>query len=61
MKTKPILIIAGEPKSIFFEIFFKSINKTKFKSPLIIIASKKLFLYQVKKFRFSKSKFYYFI
>ena len=54
MKTKPILIIAGEPKSIFFEILFKSINKTKFRSPLIIIASKKLFLYQVKKFKFSR-------
>ena len=27
MKNKPIIIVAGEPKSIFFEIFFKSIKK----------------------------------
>ena len=54
MKTKPILIVAGEPKSIFFEILFKSIQKTYFKSPLIIVASKKLILSQMKKFKFSK-------
>ena len=52
MKTKLILIIAGEPKSIF-EIFFKSINKTKFKSPLIIIASKIIFV-SVKSLDFQK-------
>ena len=27
MKRKPILILAGEPNSIFFEIFFKSLKK----------------------------------
>ena len=54
MKTKPILIVAGEPKSIFFEILFKSIQKTYFKSPLIIIASKKLILSEMKKSKFSK-------
>ena len=53
MKTKPILVVAGEPKSIFFEILFKSIKKIYFKSPLIIIASKKLLLSQIKKFKFS--------
>ena len=37
MKSKPIIIVAGEPNSIFFEIFFKSIRLKKYKSPLILI------------------------
>jgi len=44
---KPIIIVAGEPNSVFFEIFFKSIKK-KIKSPIILIASKKLILKQAK-------------
>ena len=40
--SKPIIIIPGDKKSIFFEIFFKSLKK-KFKSPLIIFTSKKIF------------------
>ena len=44
-----ILIVAGEPNSIFFEIFFKTINKVKVKKPLIIIASLKLIQLQMKK------------
>ena len=43
MNYKPIIIVAGEPNSIFFELFFKVINK-KIKSPIILIASKKLIL-----------------
>ena len=38
MSYKPILIVAGEPNSIFFEIFFKALKK-KYKSPIILIAS----------------------
>ena len=41
MNYKPLIIVAGEPNSIFFEIFFKVI-KRKIKSPIILIASKKL-------------------
>ena len=52
MKTKPILIITGDPKSVFYEIFFKSLKKIKLKSPLILITSYKLFQSQMKKFRF---------
>ena len=48
MKFKPIIIVAGEPNSIFSEIFIKTINKNKFKSPIILICSKKLFLEQAK-------------
>ena len=39
MVYKPIIIVAGEPNSIFSEIFFKSLNIKKFKSPIILIAS----------------------
>ena len=54
MNFKPILIVPGEPKSIFFEIFFKSLKLTKIKSPLIIICNKKILLKEIKKFNFSK-------
>jgi len=50
MKFKPILVVPGEPNSIFFELFFKVIKK-KFKSPIILIASKKLLLKQAKYFK----------
>ena len=53
MNYKPILIVAGEPNSIFFEIFFKAIKK-KIKSPLILIASQKLLLLQMQKLKFNK-------
>ena len=45
MKNKPIVLIAGEPYSIFFEIFLKSLKKIKIKkldNPIILIGSKKL-------------------
>ena len=56
MNFKPIIIVAGEPNSVFFEIFLKSINKNYFRSPIILIASKYLLLKQIKFFR-SKIKF----
>ena len=49
-----ILIVAGEPNSIFIEIFIKSLNKTKFKNPLILIASYKLMKLQMKKLNLRK-------
>ena len=54
MKIKPILLVAGEPKSIFLEIFFKSIKDIKYKSPLILICSKKDLKNQIKKFKINK-------
>ena len=54
MKNRPILIVAGQPKSIFFEIFFKTIKLKSFSSPLILIASKKELTSQMKKFNFKK-------
>ena len=47
MSYRPIIIVAGEPNSIFFELFFKVI-KNKIKSPIILIASKKLIMKQAK-------------
>ena len=51
-KYKPILIVAGEPNSVFLETFFKSLKKQKCKSPIILIASKKLLDLQMKKLKF---------
>jgi 4-hydroxythreonine-4-phosphate dehydrogenase len=44
---KPIIIVPGEPNSVFFELFFKVIKK-KIKSPIILIASEKLIKKQAK-------------
>ena len=44
---KPILIVAGEPFSIFSEILFKSFLKYKIKRPLVVLASIKLFKSQM--------------
>ncbi len=53
-KYKPIIIVAGEPNSIFLELFFKAINSKKYKSPLILIASKELLMLQMKYLNFNK-------
>ena len=49
-----ILIFAGEPNSIFLEIFFKSIKKIKFRNPLILVGSYKLVTLQMKKLNYKK-------
>jgi 4-hydroxy-L-threonine phosphate dehydrogenase PdxA len=53
MSKTPIIIVSGEPNSIFLEIFFKSIKTYRYKSPLIIIASKKLVQQQMKSLGFT--------
>ena len=52
MNTKPIIIVHGEPNSIFLEIFFKALRYKKFKQPLIIICSQKILKFQMKKLKF---------
>jgi 4-hydroxythreonine-4-phosphate dehydrogenase len=52
MNKKPIIIVSGEPNSVFLEIFFKSLKSNKYKSPLIIICSKRLLEDQMKKLLF---------
>ena len=49
MNNKPIIVVAGEPYSIFLEIFFKTKKKFNFKKPIILIASKRLVKLQMKK------------
>ena len=54
MSYKPILVVAGEPNSIFLEIFFKTITLKKFKSPIILICSLKVLKLQMQKLNFKK-------
>ena len=54
MNFKPILIIPGEKKSIFFEIFFKSIKSINFVCPLILIYDKRKVYQELKKYKFKK-------
>ena len=52
-KYKPIIVVAGEPNSIFLEIFFKSLSK-KYKSPIILIVSLNLLKQQMRKLNYKK-------
>ena len=54
MNSKPILIVAGEPNSIFFEIFFKSLKSKNFKNPIILIGSLKILQLQMRKLSYRK-------
>ena len=54
MVYKPIIVVAGEPNSIFSEIFFKSLRYKKFKSPIVLIASYKLIQLQMKKLNINR-------
>ncbi len=53
MKFDPILIVCGEPNSVFSEIFFKSLLKIKIKKPIILISSSKLIKLQMKKLNYN--------
>jgi len=54
MKIRPIIIVAGEPKSIFFEIFIKCLKSQKFRSPLILISSIKILKNHMNKLGFKR-------
>ena len=54
MNSKYILIVNGEPNSIFLEIFFKALKNRKFNYPIILISSEKLLKLQMKYFNFKK-------
>ncbi|MDC1281887.1 4-hydroxythreonine-4-phosphate dehydrogenase PdxA [Pelagibacteraceae bacterium] len=54
MNYSPILIVSGEPNSVFLELFFKVLNQDEIKSPLILISSKKLLKFQMKKLGFKR-------
>ena len=54
MNSKPILIVPGEKRSIFFEIFFKSIKSKKVICPLVLICNKKILSEEVKRYKFKQ-------
>ena len=54
MNSKYILIVNGEPNSVFLEIFFKALKYRKFNNPIILISSEKLLKLQMKYFNFKK-------
>ncbi len=58
MKNKPIIIVAGEPYSVFQEIFFKTLKKINFKNlkhPILLICSLSLLKKQMKKLNYNFS------
>ncbi len=66
MKNNPIIIICGEPNSVFSEIMIKSFKNYKSNKPIVLIGSLKLIKSQFKKLNiryslnlisFSKNKF----
>ena len=54
MNTKPIIIVTGEPNSIFIEIFLKALKYKKYKKPIILIGSINILKLQMKKLRIKK-------
>ena len=50
----PILLVSGEPNSVFLEIYFKILKINKIKSPLILISSERLLSLQMEKLKFKK-------
>ena len=54
MSYNPILIVGGEPNSVFTEILFKTLKFKKFNSPLVLIYSEKILKKQMKKLNFKK-------
>ena len=54
MKSKSVIIVCGDPKSIFNEILIKTLKNKIFKSvkfPIVIIGSKKLFQKELKRLK----------
>ena len=51
MNCDPIIVVSGDPKSIFLEIFFKSFKICK--RPLVLIVSKKILKDQMKLLRYN--------
>jgi len=56
--SKPILVVAGDPKSIFLEIYFKSLKLSKISNPLILIVNETILINQMRllKYQFKLNK-----
>jgi len=55
VNRKPLIIVPGEPYSVFLEIFFKIFKKNfykKYNRPIILIGSKDLIIMQMKKMKY---------
>ena len=52
--TKPVIVIAGDIKSIFLEIYFKSFNKSHFR-PVVLLVDKKILKKQMRNLNFNFS------
>jgi 4-hydroxythreonine-4-phosphate dehydrogenase len=52
VNKKPIIIVSGEPYSVFLEILFKSLKRTIIKNPIILIGSQKLIIKQMLKLKY---------
>tara|TARA_X000000368_G_C23037986_1_gene715481 strand:- start:497 stop:1468 length:972 start_codon:yes stop_codon:yes gene_type:complete len=50
----PIIVVAGEPKSVFLELYIKNFDKFR-KSPLVLIASHKLIIDQMNLLKLKKN------
>ena len=48
MINYPILIVGGEPNSVFSEILIKSFNRSRKQKPILLFASYELLLKQLK-------------
>ena len=53
-KNNNIIIVPGEPKSIFFEIFFKSLKKINLTCPIILICCEKILFNEIKRYNYKK-------
>ncbi len=53
MSFDPILIINGEPNSVFSELFFKSLKSLKISKPIILISSYRLLKLQMRKLNYN--------
>jgi len=53
MNIKPIIVVAGEPYSVFSEIFFKALKLTRIRKPVLLIASYTLVAAQMKNLSFN--------
>ena len=50
MNFNPIIIVGGEPQSVFFEIFLKAIKK-KSRHSIILVSSKDILKKNIKRFK----------
>ena len=51
MNKCPIMILCGEPNSVFSEIFVKATKRYKNVNPIVLLGSKKLFKLQLRKLK----------